>query len=273
MDAEHINLLAGILFDEQGQKFTSAHTSKHGIRYRYYVAPAMSSPTASPARIPAEEIETLIIENLTAKLTDRHWLHANILAPDASPDEISITSDMAKQAAERIGGTQSSTVHQQLRELVSQIDIKTDRITLHLKTVSLSANAFGSGSHASATGAIDLDNPFAAKVRSQHLVVRPDGAGNAPPVKWLIKALARSATWYNDLISGRAASFREIADREGVAERYIAKLIPLAFLDPQLVKDCIDGRRALSLAASDLAFGIELPLDWADQRTRYSLEG
>jgi DNA invertase Pin-like site-specific DNA recombinase len=267
MDAEHINLLAGLLFDEQGYKLTSAHTSKQGIRYRYYVAPGGTSSSAPPLRIPAGEIETRVIESLTAKLNDRHWLHANVLAPDASPDEIAVSSDAARQAAERIASTQNSIVHQQLRELISRIDIKSDKITLHLKTVPLSANAFGSGSHASATGAIDLNNPFAAKVRSQHLVVRPDGAGNTPPAKWLIKALARSATWYDDLVSGRAASFREIAEREGVAERYIAKLIPLAFLAPQLVKDCIEGRRALSLAAADLACGIDFPVDWADQHT------
>ncbi len=80
------------------------------------------------------------------------------------------------------------------------------------------------------------------------------------------KALARSVTWYDDLVSGRAVSFREIAEREGVAERYIAKLIPLAFLDPSLVKDSLEGRTTLSLTASDLALGVELPMIWAEQR-------
>ena len=68
---------------------------------------------------------------------------------------------------------------------------------------------------------------------STHLVVRPDAPGTTP-ARWLVKALARSITWYDGLVSGRAASFREIALREGVAERYIAQLLPLAFLDPKL---------------------------------------
>ena len=74
--AEHINLLSGLLFDQHGQKFTSAHSSKQGIRYRYYVSIDRSSPSASPQRIPAGDIERLVRRKHHRK-AERHPLAAS----------------------------------------------------------------------------------------------------------------------------------------------------------------------------------------------------
>ncbi|MBX3582971.1 MAG: recombinase family protein [Rhizobiaceae bacterium] len=266
VDAEHINLLAGLLFDQDRQKFTCAHTSKRGVRYRYYVAPASSTETKSPARISAGELENLVIDAVTAKLRDSHWLQADVLPPDTSPDTIADASDAARRAADRIGGTDAQTIRQQLTDLIKRIDILPDTISVILKTEVQPPGTADSDDSQLAARTIVVANPFTARSQSKHLVVRQDTIGSAPS-KWLIKALARSITWYDDLVSGRAASFREIAEREGVAERYVAKLIPLAFLDPGIVEDSLDGRTALSLTASDLAFGVDLPPIWANQQS------
>src|SRR5690606_15737152 len=118
-----------------------------------------------------------------------------------------------------------------------------------------------------ATLTIEVPNPFGGKPKSGHLVVRPNGGQNLAPSKWLVKAIARSATWYDDLASGRATSPRELARREGVDEWLVAKLIPLAFLAPRLVSECLEGRQMLSLTASDRAPGDALPLAWGDPPT------
>ena len=100
-----------------------------------------------------------------------------------------------------------------------------------------------------------------------HLIVPAPERREAAPAKWLIKALARGITWYDDLATGRAASFREIAEAEGVDARLISKLVPIAFLDPQLVVDCIDGRNGLLMTGSDVADGLEIPILWTAQGT------
>ena len=49
----------------------------------------------------------------------------------------------------------------------------------------------------------------------------------------LLTAIAKARAWIADLAEGRAASFAEIARREGKVERHIRLLAPLAFGSPQ----------------------------------------
>jgi hypothetical protein len=58
----------------------------------------------------------------------------------------------------------------------------------------------------------------------------------------LLRALARGRQWFQELVSGTGAFAREIAAREGVNERYVRRLIPLAFLSPRIVEAIIEGR-------------------------------
>lgn len=46
----------------------------------------------------------------------------------------------------------------------------------------------------------------------------------------LLKAIVRGRGWFEQLATGRARSFAEIAESEGVTERYVGHLILLAFL-------------------------------------------
>src|SRR5271169_1006655 len=52
----------------------------------------------------------------------------------------------------------------------------------------------------------------------------------------LLKAVARAHQWSEDLLMGRAQSVKEIAEREGVADRYLRRLMRLAFLAPAIVE-------------------------------------
>src|ERR1700730_6106169 len=45
----------------------------------------------------------------------------------------------------------------------------------------------------------------------------------------------------NEAQSGKTASFHEIASAEGLAERHIRRLVPLAFLSPKIIQTIADG--------------------------------
>jgi len=64
---------------------------------------------------------------------------------------------------------------------------------------------------------------------------------------------------------GRAKSIAEIAEREGVSDRYIRRLTLLAFLAPQIVEAIVAGNQPPELTAEALAERIDLPLLWAAQ--------
>jgi hypothetical protein len=67
-NASEPSLLSGLIFDEDGCLYTPSHALKNGKRYRYYVSRRIihGQPRASaqPSRIPARELEQLVLTEL-----------------------------------------------------------------------------------------------------------------------------------------------------------------------------------------------------------------
>lgn len=93
-----------------------------------------------------------------------------------------------------------------------------------------------------------------------------NGSGTAKPDPALIKAMFRAHKWFDDLVSGRAASLGAIARAEGCSDRYIGHLMPLAFLAPEIVEAILAGTQPVELTAETLTKRTDLPLDWAEQK-------
>jgi len=60
-------------------------------------------------------------------------------------------------------------------------------------------------------------------------------------------------------------SVAEIAEREGVADRYVRRVMRLAFLAPEIVEAIAAGSQPPELTAEALAERIDLPLLWTAQ--------
>ena len=97
-----------------------------------------------------------------------------------------------------------------------------------------------------------------------------EGAGHgatAPkPDPALIKAVVRAHRWFDHLVSGRTQSFADLAKSEGCSERYVSRLVPLAFLAPDIVEAILAGTQPVDLTAEALTKRSDLPLSWADQK-------
>ncbi len=81
----------------------------------------------------------------------------------------------------------------------------------------------------------------------------------------LLKAVARSRGWFEELASGRVRSLTEIARREKIAPRYVERLSRLAFVAPRIVEAICQGRQPAELSAETLLNRIDLPLEWPAQ--------
>lgn len=93
---------------------------------------------------------------------------------------------------------------------------------------------------------------------------------SAKPDPTLIKTIARAHAWWQEIVSGQVSTYLEIAERERIDRSYVAKVIPLAFLAPELVEQIIAGTQAPDLTALKLLRGIDLPLIWAEQKKALS---
>ncbi len=84
----------------------------------------------------------------------------------------------------------------------------------------------------------------------------------------LIALIADARRWRDDLLDGRAASIEEITTREGLAKGAVSRILPLAWLAPDIGYAILEGRQPPPLTAARLRALPDLPLGWANQRAR-----
>jgi site-specific DNA recombinase len=71
--------------------------------------------------------------------------------------------------------------------------------------------------------------------------------------------------WAEELFSGKADSLVELVERHKVSEGYLKKLMPLAFLAPDIVTSILAGKQPDGLSKEKLV-SKTLPLMWQEQR-------
>jgi hypothetical protein len=79
----------------------------------------------------------------------------------------------------------------------------------------------------------------------------------------LVKALARAFRWKRMLESGEFASISELAEKDGIAFTYMARLMRLSLLAPELVEAILDGRQRPDVTLARLLE--PFPVEWSRQ--------
>ncbi|ALK08976.1 hypothetical protein [Blastochloris viridis] len=101
------------------------------------------------------------------------------------------------------------------------------------------------------------------------LVVAPHGVDAwAPPRaridNTMVKALARAHRWRRMLEGGEFATVQDLAAAEKINPSYLARILRLTLLAPDIVEAILDGRQPTSLQLDDLL--VPLPVEWEGQR-------
>jgi DNA invertase Pin-like site-specific DNA recombinase len=143
LDAKDPSLLAGLLCDDQGRRFTPTHATKQGRRYRYYACQPIQAATEGQGdkraerrvRIAAADIETVVIEMLCTKLQDRQWLLDTVMLPGSALSQQKAMIDNAAELARRLNTAGAGERRELLLVLVARV-VPADsevRITLRRK--------------------------------------------------------------------------------------------------------------------------------------------
>ncbi len=85
----------------------------------------------------------------------------------------------------------------------------------------------------------------------------------------LLRALCLARAWAALLASGEVASVRDLAQRYGFCNHYTAKLMPLAWLAPDLATEILDGEQPRTLTLGAL-LKRSLPMEWNEQRKLFA---
>ncbi|MBV8935606.1 MAG: hypothetical protein JO095_07350, partial [Alphaproteobacteria bacterium] len=266
------SLLAGLLFDPQGKRFTPSHAVKKGRRYRYYVSAALVNEGAHERtqnrRLAAREIEDCVVSILIDGLTNPARLLERLGNHDMPADQM---RRLLARAA-RIAATLRSSLAQRgnvVRELVEQVVVDEKRIVIKVgadallgRNVPADASDQPNGSMIELTALVEFKPRSAETKMVLAGSAQQNRSATCDPA--MIKAIARGRAWFEELATGRAQSLRDLAERDGITRRYIRRLVDLAFLSPQLVDAILQGRQPVELTATRLT-EVDLPLDWTEQ--------
>lgn len=91
-------------------------------------------------------------------------------------------------------------------------------------------------------------------------IVQDNDGGVDPHV---LRAIARAWSWRRKLESGEASTMLDIAQAEDVTDRYVSRMIRLAYLSPAVLERLVLERCPPAASVKDLAVAAEQP--WAEQ--------
>ncbi len=245
-------ILIGRIFDDRGNRMSPTHSNKLGVRYRYYVSHALlqqrKAEAGSIARVPAPEIEAFVLDGVRKHRASIGEVEHPTTIADRDLIERHVDSVIVKRQALEVRLVPTSEASVQTEE--PSINDSAPR-QLPTTTIML---AWTAPSLAAVKGIVHAPSAKPA--------MKPESRDA------LLTAIVKARGWIDD-VEHRAASFAEIAAREGKAERHIRLLAPLAFVSPRIIVALIDGTAPADLTVTGLARA--LPYSWTQQERRIGL--
>jgi site-specific DNA recombinase len=265
-------LLKGMVFDAQGERLQPTHCSKGRTKYRYYTSKSLLKEGRSQAtggfRVPAPDLEMIVIRSLAGHLRKKDWVAALI----HSPGDVPAALQRAKGIAAEIE-RQPITNTGMIGDLVARITM--DRRNIHLRVnrdplVALLIGRPPEETQSALDGLpleIDITSHLLRCGKQMRLVIDKTGDHpDADPHPRIVGEILRARRWFDALSSGQVPTIAALSRAEGVSASYISLKISLAFLAPDIVEAIIDGMQPMSLTPERLKKACPLPASWEEQR-------
>src|SRR5437667_4202174 len=232
-------LLIGRIFDDRGNRMSPRHARKGGVKYRYYLSPAllqgMAGGAGSVRRVTAADIEALVVRSVREHLK-----------PVAPIDDRSLID-----------------TH------VARVEVQLEQLVIHLARAKTPDRQKAKG--------VNILNVRWRKTPStrRREILLPAGLPpqHVRPIRsesraLLVASIARGRRWLDELFTDANANAESIAKRERCSIRKVNMTISLAFLAPDLVKAAIAGRLPHGMGVARLA---DMPAEWSRQHQMLGL--
>jgi len=268
------SLLAGMLFDRDGNRMTPTHAVKKGTRYHYYVSRPLitkdQTERSAGLRIPAADVELLVTSRVRRWLLDPNNIYkvTRLADPSAQRRLVPRAAELGKSWFELPGARRRAV----LTALIERIDVGVDQIDIHLRATRLGALLDVATPLPSATDdeTLILSVPIQLRRAGREITMWIDGTdplATAKPDARLIKLLIRARRFNTALVGSDSLPFAALAKREGVSPSYFTRLVRLSYLAPDITQAILDGSQPRDLTADKLLAHSRLPLTWHEQRS------
>jgi site-specific DNA recombinase len=259
------SLLAGLVFDAEGNRFGTDHARKKVRQYRYYVCHRHQSGSGHQCdRIPATQLEKVVLDALVEFLKDGNGLLPMI--GQVSAEEMLVHMNRAKELIQQLAGENISSRIEALLNLVERVTIHQDHIDLSVRWVGPAASTDGKPKNVQTT-VIEIPVTLRRSGIALRLILSSQGKDKLlMPDPTLGALIAKAQDWFSRLASGLYDGVQAIATEEKVSGSYVTRVIYLAFLAPDLAIRFLQGEHPVELNAKKLLSLVPLPERWEDQR-------
>ena len=305
--AKEVSLLAGLVYDETGERLTPTHATKAGKRYRYYVSQHLvtgkrgrPSPQLAAQRIPARDLEQLVSQRLLQLLQSQADLHRAIMEGQQYASSSTSTAVIAS-AVHPIGGREMrrllqrglevakgwsargpSEQRQMLLAVLYRVEVHAQDIRMDIDLIGLIAMLRQVDNNAAPhVTAPSITHPsqiltltMPARLRraglEMALVLESSSAARRVDTG-LVTLLGKALVLQQRLVASDATTLKDFADQEGLTPSWVTRVARLAWLAPDIIKAIIEGRQPVELTAKRLLEDSRLPLGWKEQRQHLAM--
>lgn len=250
--------LVSALVDEQGNSFQSTQTKKERRLYYYYTS------KKAGWSLPGKEIERTIVEGLLRELRDP--IRASELSGQTglTPGHLQGVQAAIKTLRLKLARPGEAP---RLKPIFRRI-----RVTRHVVEADVDAMML------SQLLGLPLDDIMLDTVNTVKLPVQLKRRGiesrivfnDESPVlnrdENLVRLIAKSHVWFEQLRNGEQPSIEAIAKAEKINPSDVSRALPLAFLAPSIVTAILEGKQPVDLTAEKLRRMTPLPTEWNEQR-------
>ena len=277
IEENHSKKLTGIVFDASGEAMTPSHASKNGVRYRYYISRSLtkncSTEHPDAQRIPAALLEELVINRIKEFLSDPKQVLDVLPKPfQLATFQLHLNQDL-KTLLNEIEQNPATCWDDLIRPSLNRVQVYRDHVEIELNSQEFANAIFGER----AASLLDEDDPsdttiklyIAASLKRTGKELKftiPNATDNASPDQSLIKLLARARALQAAIERSGSVSIEEIASSQNLTPSYVARLMRLNFLAPDIVEAIVAGRQPAELSANKLMKDTRFPLSWHEQR-------
>jgi site-specific DNA recombinase len=239
------SLLTGMITDPDGKPMTPTHAAKGSKRFRYYVTRTLPGDQTTKWRMPAGEIERLVVDAVVKQLS----------TVDSSGDETAAQlSDQLNKRHEIASALPGMTIGEQRKALLS----RQTRVEVNEADLTISSQP----SDQDEPSSISIKAKLVSKGSDLKLAIAPDqGPPKRDPDPVLLRLIAHAFAAQDLLLSGKASPM--IAE---YSPRHLQQLTRLSYLAPDIISAIVDGTQPVDLTGRKILRIGSVPLCWRAQR-------
>ena len=252
-----VSPLAGIIFDETGDRLTPSHSRKNGKRLRYYISRRLVVDRARKHpdawRLPAEQLEAQLSELVGEHLGRPEAVTSLIEGLGAA--KLILASKKLK----------SITEPPRRLSLIKRVELQLGEVKVQLCRKAI-ANTLNCDSSRVEPAGLLIEAPFQLRRRGVELKLHL-GAVQPEIDRTLVSKIVAAQRWLAMIVEGK--TFAEIAETERVTNRRVQDLMNLAMLAPDVLDAFASGEQPYGLTSRYLIRS-DIPALWSDQSAQFA---